>query len=222
MHKTYALFDFDGTLRRGDSIVSLCLYAHQRGLCPGRVLAGGIASAMGYGVHLVSPEKAKAAAMSWIVGRSQTELDALARDFCREVLAPQLYAEGVKALKAEKERGATVLFITASPSFYLLPLKELLGIDDIIGTRMALDDGACYTGEICGDNCKGLQKPLRLAEYLAAIGDRLDYDTSAAYGDSHSDLPMLELCARKYAVNPKPALARALKDVPGVTTLSWS
>ena len=34
---------------------------------------------------------------------------------------------------------------------------------------------------------------LRLAEYLAARGDRLDYDTSSSYGDSASDLNMLEL-----------------------------
>lgn len=221
MQKTYALFDFDGTLRRGDSIVSLCLYAHRRGLCDAKTLAGGMAGAAGYGLKLVSPEKAKAAAMAWIKGRSVSELAVLAQDFCLNILVPEIYPEGMEALKSEKNRGAEVLFITASPSFYLEPLKSLLGADEIIGTRMAVDENDRYTGDICGDNCKGLQKPLRLAEYLAARGDRLDYESSTAYGDSRSDLPMLTLCGRKYAVNPKPALARGMKALTGTVTLHW-
>jgi phosphoserine phosphatase len=74
---------------------------------------------------------------------------------------------------------------------------------------------------VCGDNCRGLQKPLRLAEYLAAKGDRLDYETSFAYGDSTGDLPMLRLCAHKVAVNPKPRLWRKLKKLPGATRVRW-
>lgn len=221
VQKTYALFDFDGTLRRGDSIVSLCLYAHRRGLCDAKTLAGGIKGAAGYGLGLVSPEKAKTAAMAWIKGRAVSELSALAQDFCLNVLLPDIYSEGMEALKAEKARGAEVLLVTASPSFYLEPLKSLLSVDEIIGTRMAVDESGRYTGDICGDNCKGLQKPLRLAEYLAAKGDRLAYDASSAYGDSASDLPMLELCGRRFAVNPKPSLARGLKALSGVETLCW-
>ena len=52
MQKSYALFDFDGTLRKGDSIVSLCLYAHRRKLCTTGQLLKGIAYAAGYGLHL--------------------------------------------------------------------------------------------------------------------------------------------------------------------------
>ena len=63
MQKSYALFDFDGTLRKGDSIVSLCLYAHRRKLCTTGQLLKGIAYAAGYGLHLCSAERAKAAAL---------------------------------------------------------------------------------------------------------------------------------------------------------------
>jgi phosphoserine phosphatase len=67
-----------------------------------------------------------------------------------------------------------------------------------------------------------VEKPLRLAEYLAATGDRLDYDRSWAYGDSESDAPMLELCAHKVAVNPGPGLKRKLKRLEGVTIARWT
>ena len=168
MQKSYALFDFDGTLRKGDSIVSLCLYAHRRKLCTTGQLLKGIAYAAGYGLRLCSAERAKAAALCWMKGRLVPEVEAFSMDFCLHVLVPQLYPEGLKALRQEQARGASVLLLTASPSFYLEPLKTMLGVEAVIGTRMNVDDRERYTGDICGDNCRGVQKPLRLAEYLAA------------------------------------------------------
>ncbi|MFR5856104.1 MAG: HAD family hydrolase [Lachnospiraceae bacterium] len=87
---------------------------------------------------------------------------------------------------------------------------------------MNVDDRERYTGDICGDNCRGVQKPLRLAEYLAARGDRLDYDTSSSYGDSASDLNMLELCARQVGVNPKPKLRKALEGRKNAELVHWA
>ena len=51
--------------------------------------------------------------------------------------------------------GGGKLLLTASPSFYLEPLKTMLGVEAVIGTRMNVDDRERYTGDICGDNCGG-------------------------------------------------------------------
>ena len=77
------------------------------------------------------------------------EVEAFSMDFCLHVLAPQLYPEGLKALRQEQARGASVLLLTASPSFYLEPLKTMLGVEAVIGTRMNVDDRERYTGDIC-------------------------------------------------------------------------
>jgi len=69
-----------------------------------------------------------------------------------------------------------------------------------------------------GENCKGLQKPLRIAEYLAARQMELDYDASCAYGDSASDMPMLDLTAQPHLVNPS---RRVKKRFPHVPVLHW-
>lgn len=55
----------------------------------------------------------------------------------------------------------------------------MLGVEAVIGTRMNVDDRERYTGDICGDNCRGIQKPLRAGGILAARGDRLDYEASS-------------------------------------------
>ena len=217
MRKSYALFDFDGTLRRGDSIVALCAFARKRGLCGvGRSLEGGWAAAQ-YLLHLRSAKSAKEISLSFLNGLA--DVDALCRDFCREVLVPQLRPDGLKALRERRDAGCEALLITASPAFYLQPLAKTLGVQAIIGTRMErVEDGRWL---ISGDDCKGVQKPLRLAEYLAATGDELDYDASWAYGDSLSDLPMLELCAHKIAVNPKPKLWQSVRGLEGARRESW-
>lgn len=221
MEKSYALFDFDGTLRRGDSIISVCRYAHKKGLCSTRQLLRGAWYGIKYGLHLCSAERSKTEAMQWIKGRQHSELAAFSLDFCLKVLLPQMYPEGLKTLQEEKKRGASLLLITASPAFYLEPMESLLGFEGVIGTRMNLDENDCYTGDICGDNCKGLQKPLRLAEYLAAQGDTLTFATSSAYGDSGSDFPMMELCRSKVGVNPRRKLKKALKDATGASVVRW-
>lgn len=221
MRKAYALFDFDGTLIKGDSIVRFCRYAHQKGLCSTRQLAGGAWASALYFLHLKSAEQSKMAALAFLKGRSERELSRFCQGFFHDELRPRLRKKGLAEIALRKTQGAQVLLVTASPSFYLAPLKRMLGLAEIIGTRMDVDESGCFTGLICGENCKGLQKPLRLAEYLAATGDRLDYESSYAYGDSASDAPMLHLCGHKVAVNPKQKLQNALKQAQGVAIVRW-
>lgn len=221
MHKKYALFDFDGTLCKGDSIIRFCTFARKQKLSTRRQLLAGLWAAAQFKAGRITIEKAKQIALQWMEGRSELEMQDVAQRFCREVLVPRFFPEGIAALQKEKEEGAIVLLITASPSFYLMPMKELLGVSDVIGTRMDVDPSGLYTS-LVGDNCRGLQKPLRLAEYLAAKGDRLDYEASAAYGNSTGDLPMLEVCAKKVAVNPGKKMQKALSAMENVTVVRWS
>ncbi len=221
MRQRFGLFDFDGTLISGDSIIRFCAYARQKGLCTAKEWRAGIWAGALYLLGRRTAEQSKMAALSFINGKTQRELAVLSKSFCREILRPRLRPEGIAEIKRLKAEGAQILLITASPSFYLESMKELLGVTEIIGTRMDMGGNGKATGLICGENCKGLQKPLRLAEYLAAKGQRLDYENSWAYGDSLSDWPMLELCAHKIGVNPKAKLRRKLSGVEGAARVRW-
>ena len=220
MQKKYALFDFDGTLCKGDSIFPFCLYARRQKLCTTRQLLGGGWAFVLFRLGRITIEEAKQRSLAWMKGRSRLEMEEVARRFCRDVLEPNFFPDGIAALQKEKEEGAAVLLITASPSFYLEPMKEILGVSDVIGTRMDVDPTGLYTS-LVGDNCRGLQKPLRLAEYLACKGDRLDYDTSAAYGNTCGDLPMLEVCGRKVGVNPGGKMEKKLAAMENVSIVHW-
>lgn len=221
MRKAFALFDFDGTLVPWDSIVRFCLFAHKRGLCSKAQLWRGAWAAFRYKLGLSNAQQSKAAALSFLAGHSQEELSALSQAFFEEVLAPALRPQAKETLAKHRAQGDVILFLTASPSFYLEPFKEAFGIAEVIGTRMDVDPSGMFTGLISGENCRGIQKPLRLAEYLAATGDRLEYDSSWAYGDSASDAPMLALCAHKVAVNPGRGLKKKLQNLEGVILADW-
>ena len=91
MQKPYALFDFDGTLIRGDSIVRFVRYAHARGLIGAGGLLRAALWAAAYGLHLTTAERAKRESLSFLAGREQAGVEALGRAFCREELLPRLY-----------------------------------------------------------------------------------------------------------------------------------
>ncbi|MCE5343512.1 MAG: HAD-IB family hydrolase [Eubacteriales bacterium] len=221
MQKTYALFDFDGTLIRGNSIILLCLYAYRKGYISKHDAAQTLWTAFLYGLHLCPAVRAKERSLSFLVGKTAAQVDVIAEDFCQTVLAPRLRPQGLEAIRTHRAAGHEVLLISASSAFYLHRMQARLGVNDMIATHLDVDETGLFAGRVCGENCRGLQKPLRLAEYLAAKGDRLDYDTSFAYGDSYSDLPMLRLCAHKVAVNPKARLWRALRKLEGATRVRW-
>ncbi len=221
MQHTYALFDFDGTLIRGDSVTLLCAYARRKGLIGTRYLLGVAWAALRYVLKLLPPERAKERALRFFAGRPKAEVDAIVADFYQTVLAPRLRPEGISAVRAHVAAGHRTLLVSASSAFYLEPVRAALGFADVIATRWDADDTGALTGHVCGDNCRGVQKALRLAEYLAAKGDRLDYETSTAYGDSYGDLPMLRLCRSRVAVNPAGKLWRALRGDAGATRVHW-
>ena len=218
--KSYAFFDFDGTLIKGDSIIRFCFYAHRNKLCSlGHLIYSGIMATL-YHLGITNAEKSKQAALSFLAGMPRKEVEKLAKDFCNHELIPNLYPEGVEAIRRHRLEGTEVWMVSASTAFYLEPLKKHLRLTGLIGTRMHVLNGM-YTGQMAGENCRGVEKPLRLAEVLASRGDMLDYGESSAYGDSAGDAPMLSLCARKVAVNPRKKLLKELEGVEGVEKVRW-
>ena len=80
-----------------------------------------------------------------------------------------------------------------------------------------MDGEGRYTGRV-GVNCKGEEKPRRIATWLNAQGLTLDSAASCAYGDSPSDAPMLLLTAAPNLIDPKKKLLRRL---PQARVLHW-
>lgn len=121
----------------------------------------------------------------------------------------RFFSDGLSRLRFHFAQGHRIFLITGAPA----PLAELVGSHfpvplTIVGTQLEARDGL-WTGEIRGEHMCGAAKR-RAIVHLAAMY-HLDLARSFAYGNSVSDVPMLETVGQPVAVNPSANLERAAR-----------
>ena len=204
--RSFAFFDFDGTLIPGDSIVAFVCYARKRGFMPRKEFFRALLAAAGYLLGMVSAADSKTAALRFRMRLSPADREALDRDFVRDCLLPRVYLQGKACLDLHRQAGRETVLVTASTENYMRFAAEALGFSALLATPLN-PDGAV------GENCRGEEKPRRIRDWLRQQGLEADFAASFAYGDSKSDLPMLLLCGHPVQVNPKKALRKAAPEM---------
>lgn len=213
---SFAFFDFDDTLAKGDSIFPFLLYCIKRGYAPKTQLFKAASGFLRWKIQPSSGRAVKEWTLSFIKGRTVEEMDELARDFFRDVQQKAFFEVAAPELFRLRELGTKIIIVSASSDLYMKVLPEFLPVDAVISTTCEVSDGK-YTGKI-GKNCKGEEKVRRIHEWLEAQGLCIDKEKSHGYGDSPSDAPMLLLTASPNLVNPKRKLVR---NVPQGRVLRW-
>ena len=107
-----------------------------------------------------------------------------------------------------RAEGHVLAILSTSPSYVTEPLAEMLGIEEVISTRLEVKGGH-FTGRLLGPACVGRGK-VHWAEDLVARR-QLDLKQSWFYTDSYTDMPMLERVGNQVVVNPDPRLRRIAK-----------
>ncbi|MFG2054005.1 HAD family hydrolase [Micromonospora sp. NPDC048930] len=121
-----------------------------------------------------------------------------------ELINPYVYAEAAALIEEHQAAGRDVVLVSASGEEMVRPIGELLGVTDVIATRMAVEDGR-YSGEV-EFYAAGPSKVDAVGELATARG--YDLADSYAYSDSYSDRPLLECVGHPTAVNPDRALRK--------------
>ena len=127
-----------------------------------------------------------------------------------------IYPELKERLAGYRKKGYLSLMVSASPSFYVKPLGELLGFDEVLGTDVLLEERMPAMPELPNGNNKGAVKVERLRE-RNVLPEHGVLENAVAYSDSAADLPMLLSCRRRVLVNPSPALKEDRLDARGVS-----
>ena len=122
-----------------------------------------------------------------------------------EMAQEWIYPELKERLAEYRKKGYLCLMVSASPSFYVKPLGELLGFDEVLGTDVLLEERMPAMPKLPNGNNKGAVKVERLRE-RNVLPEHGVLENAVAYSDSAADLPMLLSCRRKVLVNPSPAL----------------
>jgi putative phosphoserine phosphatase / 1-acylglycerol-3-phosphate O-acyltransferase len=199
-----AIFDLDRTLVASSSATAFAHSLGEAGITQRRV-PGANAVAASYqllGETVLTAAAARLAARAtsgWSVDLVNEAAEAAAEELMTRV---QPYAPGV--IEEHREAGRVIALATTSPAALVTPFAERLGMDAVIATRWAHQDGT-YTGEIDGSLVWGRGK----LEAVQAWADEegIDLRSSYAYSDSYYDAPLLAGVGNAVAVNPDVRLA---------------
>lgn len=188
--KVVAVFDFDGTITRADSLLPFCRQV--AGSFPA-FLAGLLACSpilLLFAVRVVSNHRAKEALLRhFLRGRSTSDLDMTIREFISKRLGPLLNRAALDRIAWHQSNHHQLIILSASPELYLVPWARGYGISAVLGTRFDLS-----ASRILGQNCRGAEKIARLEAFL---GPLQAYELHV-YADSSSDLPLLERASQRY------------------------
>ena len=103
-------------------------------------------------------------------------------------LPAKLRADTVARIEEHRRLDHRVVIVSASLRDYLEPVAAHLGVDGLVSTELAVGSDGRLTGELCGANVRGEEKPRRLLEHLDADPAEL-----WAYGNSRGDRALLAL-----------------------------
>jgi phosphatidylglycerophosphatase C len=180
-----AVFDFDGTLTYRDSFVPFLRFAFGNKIFIRKLLRMARPS-HSYLMKRISRDDLKAQLIrTFLRGVTLAWLEQQAQYFCDKSWAQLMRPKGLVAVSDQLLGGATVTICSASPALTLKPFAAKLGVQ-LIGTQLEAVNGI-LTGEIEGQNCRCVQKVMRLeAEYGS-----LKHYLVRAWGDSPGDEQLL-------------------------------
>ena len=186
-----AAFDFDGTLTVKDSFMDfLRWFAGPVGFAA--VMARLGPSALAYLGHRDRGRLKAAAVRAFLRGLEPAALEAACEAYAAEAWPRMMRPDALQTWEAWRERGACMTIVTASPEPVVAPFARRLGAEVLLGTRLRLDLAGRIDGAFEGENCRALEKVVRLRERFGP-GVRL----AAAYGDTSGDTEMLEIAEVK-------------------------
>ncbi len=195
----------DNTLLPGTSSEQLFLRFLIRRRHFGPRAAAGTLLALVRHTRLGGPRAVLREQRPYIRGWEVARLAALAEEAFAAVIAPRLSGQAVTRVRRHQAAGHLVALLSGAPPFLLAPLGRLLGIGQVIGTPLAVEDGA-YTGGLAGKHLYGPEKAALAARF--ARQHAVDLAASYAYADHHSDARFLLLFGHPVCVNPTPHLRR--------------
>ena len=151
-------------------------------------------------------------------GLPTAEIKAQAGDCHQHVVGPHRFSQAPDCIEDHRRAGRAIVLVTGSLDFIIKPLAAEIRADAVIAARL-IESNGCFTGELDGPPIGGAVKGARMREFAAEQG--IDLTRSRAYGDSMSDLPMLETVGFPHAVNPDRGLS-AIAKKRGWPTHHWT
>lgn len=209
------IFDFDGTLYRGDSLFSFASFALGRKALA-KALLRSMPAIIRWKLGRISNSEAKEILFKNLyAGRRAADIQALARDFIPHINS-RLKPEVAEAFRDSLRSGRPTLIISASLDLWLTPwVKHLAAqckaaIEEdpeglyLLSTRAELSYDGIITGRFATPNCHGEEKLRRLKEFLrrhpALNPEAPALPPLSVWGDSAGDAALLQAATHPHRI----------------------
>lgn len=177
---------------------------------------------IGYGLKLISRKSLKTYNQRLFLGSKPNvaKLQPHIESYADKVMQGNSYAKAIARVEADRDEGRKLVLATASYELYVNAIAARLGFDEVIGTRLKIDEQGQLLPEIVGENCYDEAKLDRIKAFLNEQGLTREDVHIRAYSDHVSDAPMLEYADEAVATTPSAPL-RQLAKKRGWTIVDW-
>ncbi|GAB2181555.1 HAD family hydrolase [Denitratisoma sp. agr-D3] len=202
-----ALFDLDNTLLIGDSDFEWAQFLISKGVVDKEVQE---AKNQEFYEHYKAGTLDIHAFLDFqlapLARHSREELDAWHKEYMARHVLPMIQAPARALVQKHLAEGALTAIVTATNSFVTGPIAREFGVEHLIGTVPACENGR-FTGKPRGTPSFKEGKIARVEAWLESLGLWWSsFDNSYFYSDSHNDLPLLQKVSNPVAVDPDDTL----------------
>tara|TARA_B100000965_G_C19402425_1_gene673859 strand:- start:67 stop:696 length:630 start_codon:yes stop_codon:yes gene_type:complete len=194
-NKVVAIFDFDGTLTRGDTFLPFLIYTFGTW----KTFYGLVYTSpyiLAYLLKITSNQYAKSKIIKiFFKEKNISQINKLAKKFVDNKLDKTLRKNIVDRLRWHQSQNHLTLLISASLSIYVKLWAKKYKFSYIESTELE-ENREKFTGNIKGNNCYGYEKVIRIKKILN--DSQTNYELYG-YGDSKGDEYFLKLCDHKYS-----------------------
>lgn len=212
-----AIFDFDGTIYAEETFTLLMKHLKEHPTYHSsykRFYRAIVPPYIANKLKLYPDNKMKKRSMQLYLeafnGLTKQEMDIYFSEI-KATMQQDFNAKVLERLKHHQEENIHILLVSGAYTQFLERVTDGLVFNQIIGTDIFYKDDKVYTKNAI-NHVNGQQKTLKVHEALD--GHQIDWENSYAYGDSFSDMPVLELVGNPVAVRPEEKL-RSLANARG-------
>ena len=193
--KRVAVFDFDGTITRKDTLIEFIRFAKGS-----TALYGGLLLHLPWlllmKLHLYDNSKTKERVFTWFFrGTNKHQFENLCREFYQAQADKLFYTDAKQQINDHHQKGDLVVILSASIENWVQPFSSALQAEGLLCTQIEIQDNK-LTGKFSTPNCYGGEKVQRLKEWLNQ--NEIENPYIIAYGDSQGDKELLLFANESY------------------------
>ena len=205
-----AFFDFDETLLEVESSRLGIQWLWDRRQLPLGYILKVLTAHFFFRQRLLSEDRLVRILLTFYRNRYLASFQNGATEFYQSFLKPHLAPAIVARVHDHKSHGHVLVLISGSVRYMLEPVAKDLGFDHLLCTDLEVTPNGRLTGKADGPVCVDVNKKRLMLELAHRIG--LDLQSSYAYGNHPSDLPLLESVGHPHAVTPHSRLEKIARQ----------